>query len=283
MNQIAQREKQAAQQLTVGTLGGPGTFAHQASLRILELYPERGSDLKYFSSLDFVWGTLDAGTADVVIVTEQTSLVGWGEADQRLASPDSDLFVQVAVTVPYGCALLAKPGTQLSDLDGVYGHGSVLQCRRWLDANLPGVPTVVHEKNSVEAAKEVAVGDGTKGVVATMVTAEMTGLVPLARDIDAGAAGSWWAISKQPRYVDHPDRLLISARFGESGELGDLTSALWDLGFRLTTAYSQTTSRALFEYDYVLALSGEGQLVDVRSELHRYSAVRLLGAYEVRQ
>src|ERR1700749_3994039 len=49
----------------------------------------------------------------------------------------------------------------------------------------PGVPRSVHRLNSVEAAKEVAAGDGTKGVVATMLTAELTGLEPLARGIDA--------------------------------------------------------------------------------------------------
>jgi prephenate dehydratase len=282
MHQTAQRVKPTAQQLTVGTLGGPGTFAQQASLRILELYPEFGSLLKYLPSIDGGWRALDAGAVDVIIA-EQTSAFECDEADRRVAPPDSDLFVQVAVSVPYGCTLLAKPGTRLSDLDEVHGPGSIRHCRRWLDVNLPGISTVVHQRNPVEAAMEVAVGDGTRGIVATPATAELTGLVPLARDIDAGATGNWWAISKQPRYVKQPDRLLISARFGDSGELGDLTSALWDLGFRLTTAFSQPTARALFEHDYVLAFSGDGQLVDVRSELHRYAAVRLLGAYELRR
>jgi prephenate dehydratase len=268
--------------LSVGTLGGPGTFAHQASVHLANMYPEMG-ELSYFPSMEGVWDAIESGKVDLVVLTEQTSRLGFADADARVATPDSKLWVYAAATVPYGCSLLVKDGTQLKDIDAVYGHGSIRQCRAWLDANLPGIPTAVHEKNSVEAAKEVAQGDGTKAVVGTMITADLTGLVPLAKDIDDGATGSWWALSGKPRYFDNPDRLIVSGRFGGDGLLGDLVTALAGTGFRLTTAYSQTTGKALFEYDYVLGFSGSGRLSDVQRELGNFNTTRLVSAYESRE
>jgi prephenate dehydratase len=268
--------------LSVGTLGGPGTFAHQATVHLSKLYPEMG-DISYFPSMEDVWSALETGKVDLIVLTEQTSRLGFAEADARVATPDSKIWVYAAAVVPYGCSLLVKPGTKLSDIKAVYGHGSIRQCKAWLDANLPGVPTAVHEKNSVEAAKEVASGDGTKAVVGTMITAELTGLEPLARNIDDGATGNWWALSNQPRYFERPDRLIVAGRFGGDGQLGDLVTSLASAGYRLSTAYSQATGKAIFEYDYVLGLNGSGQLSDVQRVLSGYPTTRLVGAYEARE
>ena len=141
----------------------------------------------------------------------------------------------------------------------------------------------MHEASLLDAAQKVLDGDASLALVATESIGATTGLVPLALDIDSGATCNWWAISKAPMFATQPGRLLVSARFADSGELGDLTSALWEYGFRLTTAYSQPTGRAPFEHDYILAFSGDGRLIDVTSELHRYTEVRLLGAFETRQ
>ncbi len=84
-------------------------------------------------------------------------------------------------------------------------------------------------------------------------------------------------------FATQPGRLLIAARFGGTGELGDLIAALWAYGFRLTTASSQITSSVSAEHDYLLAFAGEGRLMEVISELLRYTDVRLLAAYEARQ
>lgn len=264
------------------TVDVPGTFAHQASVRMLQLYPELGESLTHFPSTDALWDALDEGLTNVIVVAEQTTAMGWDEVHRQLASPTAALYVQAALAVPYRCTLLAKPGSRLDRLTAVFGDSSLRLCGAWLDANLPGVPRVVHGASMADAAQDVLDGDATLALVATESIGTITGLVPMAHDLDNGAICNWWAISKTPRYVTQPGRLLIAARFGVTGELGDLTSALWEYGFRLTTAYSQPTGRVPFEHDYILALSGEGRLIDVISELHRYTDVRLLAAYEPR-
>lgn len=264
------------------TVDVPGTFAHQASVRMLQLYPELGGSLTHFPSTDALWSALDEGLANVIVVAEQTTCLGWDEVHRQLACPTSTLYVQAALAVPYRCTLLAKSGSRLDRLTAVFGDSSLRLCGEWLDANLPGVPRVVHGVSMADAAQKVLEGDATLALVATESIGAITGLVPLARGLDDGAICNWWAISKSPLYSSQPGRLLIAARFGVTGELGDLTSALWEYGFRLTTAYSEPTLRAPGEHDYILALSGQGRLIDVISELHRYTDVRLLAAYEPR-
>jgi hypothetical protein len=60
-------------------------------------------------------------------------------------------------------------------------------------------------------------------------------------------------------------------------------TSLAGAGFRLTTANSQTTGKALFEYDYVLGFSGAGRLADVQRELSNFNTTRLVSAYESRE
>jgi chorismate mutase / prephenate dehydratase len=263
----------------VATLGGPGTFAHQGAEHILQRYPELGTSLTYRPSVDDLWSALEDGEIDTVILSEQTSLMGWGAVDERVAPPGSGLFVHSATTVAYHCSLYAKEGTRLSDIEGIYGHGSIHQCRPWLDANLPGVPTLVHEQNSVAAAREVAESDGRRAVVSTRLTGESAGLVALATDIDGGALGSWWAVATRPWFAATPDRTIISVRAGEGGELNDTVAAVADLGGRLITAYSLATRRQLFEYDYLLAFAGRTSLEAITAALRAVPAARLVGAY----
>ena len=196
--------------------------------------------------MDDLWSALEGGEVDVVILSEQTSLTGWGAIDERVAPPGSGLFVHSATTVAYHCSLYAKGGTRLSDIEGVYGHGSIHQCRPWLDANLPGIPTLVHEHNSVAAAREVAASDGRRAVVSTRLTGESAGLIALADDIDGGALG-WWAVTTRPWFAADPDHTFVtvprrsSGRTGRRGGGSDEGGGPADLG--LLPANQSTTVR----------------------------------------
>lgn len=269
-----------ATKLAVGTLGGRGTMADQAAQQLRREHPELG-DISYFPSVDDVHASLTEGKVDVVVLSEQITQLGFSGADETMAAPDANLYILAEAAVPYGCALLAKPGTRLEDIREVLGHGSIRMCRRWLAENLPKAEIAgPHEQNSLAAAKEVAAGDGTRAVVSTLTTGEMTGLVPLARDIDDGAVGNWWAYSKTPRFADQPTRLLVSGRLRADGQLGKLAGALAQAGYDLTATYSHPTGKAIFEYDYLLWFRGKGDLSAVQSALKKFDSTRLVGAYE---
>ena len=273
----------ATSSMRIAVLGGPGTFSHQATQRLLGLYPEYAGEPDYYPSVPELWQTLTDGSSDGIIVMEQTSRLGWSEANARMAPPDSGLHVAAMAPVPFGCSLLVKEGTALSDIVTIYGHDSLRQCRRWLDENAPGIPAVVHAQNSVVAAREVAGGDGTLAVVATMLTGEIAGLVPLAQGIDDGAAASWWLITREPRFDPSPGQLVVTLRGGRDDALGRLVAALAGAGFALQRVYSQATGNALYELDSVLALAGSGGLADVQAAVGTAGgAARLAGAFPAR-
>ena len=269
--------------MRIAVLGGPGTFSHQATERLLGLYPEYAGEPDYYPSIPELWQTLADGSSDGIIVMEQTSGLGWSEANARMAPPDSGLYIAAMAPVPFGCSLLVKAGTALSDIVTIYGHDSLKQCRRWLDENAPGIPAVVHAQNSVVAAGEVAAGDGTLAVVATLLTGEIAGLVPLAQGIDDGAAASWWLITREPRFDASPGQLVVTLRGGADDALGRLVAALAGAGFALRRVYSQATGNALYELDSVLALAGSGSLAGVEAAVAAAGgAARLAGAFPAR-
>lgn len=266
--------------LRVATLGGPGTFAHQASQRLIGAHP-RLQNLSYFPTMNDLYDALAAGAVDAIVLSEQSARRGWDEADARVTPPDSKIYVYAAMVVPFHCMLLGQAGTKLSDIDAVYGHGSIGECRRWLDRNLPDVPTAVHEKNSVAAARDVAAGDGTKAVVGTAITAELTGLVPLAEDIDEGASANWWVMVSTPDYAAEPDEIVVSARLPGDGSLSRLVDLLATQGFELCTVYSQPSRMELFEHDYLLAARGSGTSASLAAALAELDVpTRLVGAYQ---
>lgn len=267
------------QTMTVGTLGGPATFAGQATAVMLEQYSQLG-EVSYFPSIEAVLEALAGGNVEAIILSEQTTRTGFGEIDELLVPPNSKIHVVAESVVPYGCSLLVKPGTRMSDIRGVLGHGSIRQCRRFLDENLPGVDSAIHSKNSVEAAREVATGDGSLAVVGTRKNAEMADLEILATDIDDGAAAAWWAMSLAPHFSQTPSRLVVGGRLGGDGSVGRLICDLNESGYTLRTLFSQPTGVEIFEHDYLLMLGGSGRLADVKRVLQGHKNARLVGAFE---
>jgi prephenate dehydratase len=262
----------------VGTLGGPGTFAAQATEHLRAQHAWLG-DVTYYAAMEEGWAALEAGAVDAIVFTAETDQTGFNEVHARVAAPGSRVYVVAEAQVPYACSLLAKPGTRLADVREVIGHGSIRQCRAWLAAHLPDARIVTHGQNSMAAAREVAAGDGTLVVVGTRITAELNGLAELAANIDGGSLGNWWTLALRPRYSEAPDRLIVAARCDGAGALGDLIASLTTLGHRLRTVYARPSGVRLFEYDYVLALTGAGGLAAVEAALAAFPGARLAGAF----
>lgn len=265
----------------VGALGGPGTFASQAAEHLRGLYPEWG-DVRYAPAGDALWTALAEGRIDVLVQTAETDQNGFSAVYAQVASPTGRAYVIAEAVVPYGCALLAKPGTRLADVRKVLGHGSVQQCRRFLDEQLPHATVTVHGQNSMAAAEEVAAGDGSLAVVGTRITAEMYGLAVLASDIDGGSIANFWALAIQPHYADLPTRVVVAGRLAGDGDLGDVATRLTALGLRLRNVYSQPSRQRLFEYDNVFTFVGAGERRAIEQALAPFRTLRLAGAFVAR-
>lgn len=273
--------------MKLASLGGAQTFGDQASRMLMERYPEF-TEIVYFQTAEEIFEAVMDGTVTAAVAPEQMTNTGIHPRQQALlAAPDSRLFVIGETTHEYHCSLLGKPGARLAQIRKVIGHtGSVTQSRRWLEKNLPGVEIEIVHTNSRTAAQTVMAADGSLASVATPEMAGQVGLIELAKDIDGGSVGNYWAMAREPHYSEAPRRLVVTGRFGDigpaSGQLSGLVCALAGLGYVVQTISALPSGAALFEYDYVLRFRGAGALADVLAALKPFGSARLAGAFDPR-
>jgi prephenate dehydratase len=269
--------------LTLGALGGPNTFGGQAAQRLRDLYPEF-AEIRYFRTAEesMDWG---GAAADAACAPEQMRWTGFHPGIHgQIARPDSRTYVVAEVAHVYHCSLLGKPGTALAAIREVQGHtGSITQSEAWLREHLPQARITIVDTSSHGAAQTVAASDGSIASVGTPEMGAQWGLAALARDIDGGSIGNYWALAPRPYYSDTPNRVLITGRFGADGALTDVVLGLAAAGYRLHTVSTSPSGRELYEYDYVLRFVGSGSLGAVQAALERTPAARLAGAYEARE
>ena len=262
----------------VVTLGGPGTFAGQATRAFLARMPGLGP-VEYLSTMDEIWAAVSAGAVDSAVLTSETTSTGLEEIARHLLGAEPGLYVNGEVLVPYHCMLLGRPGTSLDRIRLVLGHGSLVHCRGFLAERLPRATVRMHEANSLAAAAEVLAGDGDVAVVGTLLSAETNGLAVLARDIDRGSVGAWWIMSRELRVSPRPDVLVVAVSSADQGALGDLLDRARRVGLTLR-GLAAAGAGCLFRYDYLVVLSNQNPSISPRGALAGLTGSRLIGAFE---
>jgi prephenate dehydratase len=270
--------------LSLGALGGPDTFNGMGALQMQARYP-MFAEIRYFPTSDAVIEAALSGAVDAGCAPEQMSRTGFHDGMlARMTAPGARLHVIAETARGYGCALLAKPGARLAEIRLVTGHnGSIDHSRPWLEQHLPQAKIEIVETHSEQAARTVLASDGSIASVGSADLAARFGLAVQAKDIDGGAAVNYWAVSLQPLFSATPDRLLVTGRFGNDSRLAALVETMAEAGYLLRTACPRTIGQALYEYDYMLRFAGAGTLADIRRRLAGFAALRLAGAWEVRE
>lgn len=268
----------------LGALGGAQTFGAQAARLMLEAYPEFAPQLLYYPTSDEALEALLRGEVTAFCAPEQMSNTGFHVGMQkRMMAPESPLHVIAEITHEYHCSLLGKPGAQAAQVRRVLGHtGSITQSRPWLEAHLPQAEIEIVDTSSFGAAQAVLEGDGSIASVGTPGLAHECGLVELAKDIDGASVGSYWALSHDPLFSTTPTRLVVVGRMDGDGLLSRMVISMMDAGYALQTVSSRPSGKALYEYDYMLRLRGEGTLEKVKTVLTAFGSMRLAGAFEAR-
>lgn len=262
----------------VATLGGPGTFAGQATALFLARTPELGP-VQYLPTMDEIWAAASSGAVDSAVLTSETTNTGLAEIAEHLLAPGTGLHVNGEILVPYHCLLLGKPGTKLDDIRLVLGHGSLVHCRRFLGEHLPQAEVRMHEKNSLAAAQEVLAADGATAVVGTELSAQSNGLAVLARDVDLGSVGAWWIMSRELRVSPRPDVILIGVSSASGAALGGLLTRAQAAGLTVRSIAAVGTG-SIFSYDYLVAFRAPGVPASAAEDLAGLAGCRLIGAFE---
>lgn len=175
------------------------TFAGQSAAAAKACYPQLGAE-SYYPTMTDVWNAAERGEAGAVILTGLTSRGGATEICHRLVGSalagDRSLEIVGEVVVGYSCQLIGLPGTTLSSITTVLGHGSLRQCGPYLKEHLPHARVEMDAENSVAAARRVLAGSGEIAVVGTAALARTPGLTVVAHDVDDGSVGAWWLLSR---------------------------------------------------------------------------------------
>jgi len=262
--------------LRVATLGGPATFAGQATSAALDKFKDLG-DVVYYPTMTQVWDAIVARIEDIGVLGAETSSTGLTEIAERLIADDS-CSVLGEVVVPYRCMLLGKPGASIEQIRLVVGHGSLRLCKRSLNTLLPNAELRIHPENSMAAALDVMNSDGSIAVVGTLHSKQDLGLELLAEDVDDGCEGVWWLLSSELRLSNRPDRVVVAVDSDNLDILQQLLTrmASFDVGVRsiMTKALGSR-----FRYAHLVVFAGSPLPVPADVLLWNLPGCHLVGAY----
>jgi len=272
-------------------LGPRGTFTEAAVRALRASAGSRSPTRQDALACPSIQATLDAvrtGQAEQGVVPIESSVEGAVTATLDELAVGTELVICAEVLVPVEFALLARPGTDLSDIMRVGGHPVAQpQCRRWLAANLPHAQWMPAASNS-DAARQVADGE-LDAALAGVFAAELYGLVPLATDVhDRDDAVTRFVAVRLPGPLGVPsaaDRTSVVAFLADDhpGALMDILGQFAVRNVNLTRIESRPTGDGIGRYCFFIDCEGhiaQARVGEALMGLHRVcSDVRFLGSY----
>jgi chorismate mutase/prephenate dehydratase len=265
--------------LAVAYLGPAGTNTHAAAARRF------GSSAQFapVDSIAEVFDEVERGRAQYGVVPVENSTEGAVNVTlDRLI--DSEVFITGEVTLDITHHLLSR-AADLAEVKVVCSHPQALaQCRAWLRAHVPDVPT--EEMSSTSAAAERAKDDATVAAISSEMAARLYEVPILRKRIEDNAANStrFLVIGRQPAPPTGRDK--TSILFSMRNEPGVLYSILQPFATRrlnLTKIESRPTKRRPWEYVNFVDFEGHRDTDVVRVVLtevkERCQFLKILGSY----
>lgn len=267
--------------LSVAYLGPEGTYTQAA------VYKQFGAQVaaRAVAAIDDIFRDVEAGAAAYGVVPIENSTEGVVNSTLDLLAT-TPLSICGEVWLPVHHQLLS-PHDTLADVKVVYAHPqSLAQCRRWLDARLPGVPREPVSSNGAAAKLVSEAGHG--AAIASVAAGERYQLHGLAANIedDPNNTTRFLVIGRQQPEVTGADRtsLVCSAPSGgEAGALFRLLEPFAKAGINLSKIESRPSRRGIWDYNFFLDVEGhraEPLIANALEEVQKRAAFfRVLGSY----
>ena len=266
--------------LRVAFLGPEGTFTHLAARH---QFGGSSQSLPQ-GTIQAVFQAVERQRADYGVVPVENATEG--AVDTTLdAFLDSPLQICAEILLPVDQALLLRPGLDLGGVRRVYSHPQALgQCRRWLEAHLPGADRI--EAPSTSEAARLAREDAEGAAVASELAADLFGLQVAETKIQDLAANATRFLVLGPNSAEPTGRdrttLLAMAQDGP-GALLRLLEPLARRGLNLSRIQSRPTRRKVWEYAFFLDVEGhaaDAPMAEALVELEAACAsLKVLGSY----
>ncbi len=267
-------------------LGPAATFTEQAALDLLARFGSAAA-LVPAMSVSAALALVRSGQADAACVPLENSVEGAVPLTHDELTHGDPLLITAEAYVPVTFQLLARPGTEISQVTSVGSHPHGLaQVRDFLARQVAAARTVVTDSTASAAA---AVAAGTlDAAAAAPVAAARYGLAVLADDIGlVRDAITRFVLLRRPAPPPDPtgnDRTsMVLSVANRPGTLLGLLSEFAARGINLTRLESRPTRTALGEYVFLVDADGhvsDPAVADVLSALARRGALlRYLGSY----
>lgn len=264
--------------LRVAYLGPQGTFTQEAALR------KFGGSVEYLPQPQVrdVFLAVSRNHADYGVVPVENSTEGSVNATSDMLL-ESDLTICSEILLQIHQCLLAN--CPLAEVKIVVSHPVALpQCRQWLAANLPGIPT--REVASTALAAERASREYGVAAIASETAAALHGLSHVIRCIEdrPDNATRFLVLGAVPARPSGEDRtsIVFSLR-NEAGSLYEALLPFKDAGLNLTRIESRPSKKVNWEYAFFVDLEGHAEDPRVAAVLARMKAAtddfRVLGSY----
>jgi chorismate mutase/prephenate dehydratase len=265
--------------LTVAYLGPRATFTHQAALArfgaAAELRPAR--------TIGEIFDDVERGRSQLGVVPVENNTEGAVNVTlDRLV--DADVIICGEHYLEIAQHLLTR-AAELGEIKRVLSHPQGLaQCRAWLAAHLPEVPT--EETASTAGAAEIAAGDPTVAAIASELAARLYG-VPIRRERiedNRSNATRFLVLGRNASAPSGHDKTsIVFAMRNEPGVLFRILEPLAASGINLTKIESRPAKGRPWEFVLFLDFEGHRDTPAVAAALKAVEArtlfLKVLGSY----
>jgi chorismate mutase/prephenate dehydratase len=265
--------------LKISFFGPEATYTHQAALKNF------GSTAEYLPvpTIADVFTEVEKYRADFGVVPIENSTEGVVNHTLDMFI-ESDLVICAEISMPIGHYLLSVPGT-LKAITKVYSHLQPLaQCRKWLEANLPGVPLV--ETLSTSEAARRAVREPGAAAIASKAAGDLYGLETVARNIEDNRENFTRFLVVGRNYAGTSGMDKTSVMFSikdKVGALHDMLMTFKQHKINLTKIESRPTKKRAWEYIFFIDFLGHVSEPRVQAGLKALARhcvfLKVLGSY----
>ncbi len=265
--------------LNVAYLGPEGTFTHSAAMKHFGHAVECVS----LMSIDRVFHDVQSGNCDYGVVPVENSIEGVVNHTLDMLI-DSDLKISGEVELRINQYLMTRTKVR-KNINKIYSHQqSFAQCRKWLEANMPGIEQIPVNSNA-EAAR-LASKDNKSAAVAGEANADIYKLKIIAKNIEDEPDNStrFLIISTDtvPKSGDDKTSLLFSMP-SKPGALLNMLKCFADNKVNMTKIESRPSRKGLWEYIFFVDVDGHLQDARVARSISKLqteaSMVKVLGSY----
>lgn len=276
---------------TLAFLGPVGTYHDEAARAFAKKLNLKNVEYLECPSLSEVFDCVDRGKCDFGVVATENALEGSVTATlDNFAFRSSATILGELVLDIHHC-LLVHPDAKREDIKTVVSHPQGLaQCRRYLNENLHGIPTMT--VSSTADSARMAANDKSYAGIGNAFAAELYGAKVIEEGIEDhfGNQTSFALIGRQghPQVIKGSKMKTSLALFLQADKPGALLMILSEFayaGINMCKIQSRPTKQALGEYMFFVDIEGSVDQLDVQTALNclklKLREVKVLGSYPV--